>query len=132
MGCGRTARGVGWAGPDDIRLADLFKPNTRILTLYTQVITAVVVATSLLMDVEMALKAIDGGAISGETDLTTSINLELESTRFPATGNTVMHDFGAAVEGTNDRIINLELTKTGAVSGDTHFLVAALIGRTDY
>lgn len=120
------------AGPDDILLPDRFKTNTRLLDLRTQVIDNVTVATSLLMDVEMALRAIADGALSVQTNMLAAVDLETEDTTILATGSTVIEDFGDAVAGTNDRVINLELTKTGAVSTDCRFLVAALIGRTEF
>jgi len=84
------------------------------------------------MDVEMGLKAIAGGAISGLTNIMAAVDLETEDTTIEGTGSTVLEDFGDAVEGTNDRIVNLELTKVGAVTTDCVFLVCLLLGRIDY
>lgn len=120
------------AGADDIILEDLFPTGSRLLALTTQVVTAQAAVTSLLMDIEIGLKADVGGAISGLANIAAAIDLETVDTTIEATGNIVWPTFGAAVEGTNKRIIQLELTKTGAVTLEGVYIVSALLGRSDY
>ena len=120
---------LGGAGPDQIILPDLFHSGTRLLEMTVQITNNISVGTSMFLDVEQALKVIEGGAISGTTTIISSIDLEVEDTTYLASGDTVIEDFGNANDAINKRIISLEITKVGAVATDCEFIVAALLGR---
>jgi hypothetical protein len=124
-------------GVDDIVLPDRFQIDSRITSLNTQVVNNGVSATTLIIDVEMGLRAISTGVISSLSNMQVGQDLELlgqEGVLVPFGGTNVFNGFGSAVTaGTNERIINLEITNTGTPAGtEVEFDVYALIGRNAY
>ena len=123
---------AGPASGDDIVLPGRFDQNAVLLDVMTQVITAAS-ATTFTFTAQAALRAIDGGAITGASAITGAINLLAQGTARSST-TTPFPTFGSGVtEGTNERIVKANLTAlTGTLSGDARFVIAALIGRSEY
>lgn len=122
------------AGPDDVTLPDRFDVNTRILKCLCQVVAPVTVATSLVLDIECA-KVDSAGTVTPISNLQASIACQTASTTEAASGSTTFDDMlndSAIIAGTQKGCINLEFTKTGAVSVAGEILVGILMGRIDY
>jgi hypothetical protein len=82
------------AGPDDAVLPDILPKDTRILAVKTQILTVATVATSLVLDVEIAKKTA-AGVVTPISNLLGSVACQTGSTVEAASGSTTFDDIFA-------------------------------------
>jgi len=133
------AGAFGSAGADDILLPDRFDSNTYLVDAFVQIPTAFTNGSgTTVLDVETGLITIgseDAGDVTGKANIATElagINLETANQTIQiGTFGAALTAFGSGVtDGTNHRVINLEVTTATAVpTVGGVILFGALLGR---